>query len=160
MVENIINKNNLFSQKKILFILFVIEIPILSYLVYYYNSYIYLFPIILIFGTIFYFALIKFEFWILTTIISFAPLVAIKSEGITIFEIAIAFYIFVPLALWLIKKVFIEKESIILNRGDFFIFLFYFICLGSIILTLINNFSLSLWFKEMIVFSCYFIFFH
>ena len=154
-----INKPVLFTNTKLIVIFALSELPFLFYLAYYYSSFIFLFPVIILFGILFFFALLNFDFWILSSIVAYIPLIAIKSEGISIAEIALAFYIFIPMGVWFFKTLFVQKKKIFFGIGDIFLLIFYLICLFSVVFTIINNFTVTLWFKEMIVFSGYLFYF-
>jgi O-antigen ligase len=131
------------------------EIPILIYLVYYFSEYLFIFPALVFFSALFFYSIINEEFWVLTSIICYAPLLIIKSEGITMIEIGIACYLFIPLAIWFIKNLYFTKTKIFESTGDYMIIIFYLFCVFSIVITITNNYSPLLWLKEIIVFSGY-----
>jgi O-antigen ligase len=154
-----LNSFKYFTNRRLLIFLVLFELPILGYLTYFYSNYIYFFPVLIIFGLIFFYTFINFEFWILSSIVAYVPLVLIKSESISIVEVVFAFYIFVPLGVWFIKKIFIRKEILFKGTGDYLFLIFYIICLFSIIITKINDFETLPWFKETTVFSGYLLYF-
>ena len=154
-----LNNFKLYSHARLLVFLVLFELPVLGYLTYYYANYIQFFPVAIIFGLIFFCALNNFEFWILSSIIAYIPLVVNKAEGISLIDVGIALYIFIPLAIWFIKKVFVEKEVLFEGMGDVFLLIFYLLCIFSITLTILNSFDVFLWFKDMIIFSGYLFYF-
>jgi O-antigen ligase len=83
----------------------------------------------------------------------------IESEGISIFEILIALYLFIPLSFWFFKKLFIIHERIFLNFSDYLIISFIIYCFLSIFFTISNQFSVLKWLRELIVFAGYLFYF-
>ena len=151
--------NDFFSERKILFLLLAIEVPFLLYITYYYSDYIYFFPLLVIGGLIFCYAIINEEFWLLSAILANFPLMVIKTEGLSFLEIAGATYIYLPLIIWFFKKIFIEKKTLFEDLADILFLVFYLTCIFSIVFTKIYDFNILLWFKELAVFSGYLMFF-
>jgi O-antigen ligase len=155
-----INKfiQNLFSYRWF-YAFGLIEIPVLIYLINFYSEYLFVFPVFVLFSAIFVYSILNEEFWVLTSIICYAPLLIMKSEGITMFEVGIACYLFVPMAIWFVKNLYVNKTNVFESAGDYLLFIFYLLCLFSIVLTITYTYSPLMWFKEIIVFTGYLFYF-
>jgi O-antigen ligase len=115
--------------------------------------------LLVIAGLISCYTIINEEFWLLSAILAHFPLAIVKSEGISLLEVAAAIYIYIPLAVWFMRKIFVEKQNIVENFTDVVFLVFYLTCIFSFVFTKIYNFDTLLWFKELAVFSGYLIFF-
>jgi len=76
-----------------------------------------------------------------------------KDEGVTPAEVAFVVYAFGYLVFWLFKTILVERRPVFRSSADFFLCVFFGICIVSGVVTLAWDGTLFLWFRETMSFA-------
>ncbi|MCI0708309.1 MAG: O-antigen ligase family protein [Ignavibacteriae bacterium] len=110
------------------------------------------FPFLCIGVLVFYVCVKNIYVWMPVSILGHVVLFMQKTEEITASELAFGVLFYGILLYWLFEKVFIKKERLATSSGDSWLIFFFVIGLLSIVPAVLYSNSLSLWFREYLVF--------
>ncbi len=125
----------------------------------YYDQYATYLPLLLLGCIYFYYSLRYPLLWVVSVILLHTVYLYQKSEGISPLEVLFAIYFYAPLAIWFYDKIIIRGEKIVRTKFDLLLLTFTTVCVLSVVLTLLNEFSVIKWFRELIVFMTYLLYF-
>jgi len=91
------------------------------------------------------------KIWIYVSVLLFAPILILRDEGISIFEIAFSVVVILGLVVYFFFKLFIEKKSIVQNYGDLLILLFFIFLPFNGLVAYLNDVDLFYWLREVLV---------
>lgn len=76
-----------------------------------------------------------------------------QEEGVNFFDIFFAIYYTGSLIFWFFWYMFVQKKSFVNNIADFFLFSFFFLCLATIFISVLNGVPIFQAIRELLVFS-------
>lgn len=114
-------------------------------------------PLAVIAGFCFYWSLKQPSAWMFVIILSHI-LILRSTEHITIGEVIFGLYYFGTIVGWYVKK-FLLRGKISTSDGDQYLIFFFCLCLLSLIPALMNEADIIKWFRELIIFLAYLLYF-
>lgn len=91
------------------------------------------------------------KIWVYVSILMFAPILALRDEGVSPIEIAFSVVVILGLVIYFFYKFFIEKKSIVENYGDLFILLFFVFLPFNGLVAYLNDVDLFYWLREVLI---------
>ncbi len=91
------------------------------------------------------------KLWIYVSILLFAPILALRDEGISPLEIVFSIVVILGLVVYFVFIFFVKKKPVILNFGDFLILSFFFLVPINALVAYLNDVNLLFWLREVLI---------
>jgi hypothetical protein len=95
----------------------------------------------------------------LSIIILFHSIIIIQTPEISLSEIIFSVYFLFLFLYWFYKRIMIQRERVVEEKADYFLLLFLILVFLSFIPALINGVNMFYWFRELIPFLSFILFF-
>lgn len=97
--------------------------------------------------------------WVYSTILMLPLYLISRDTDVNPMEIAVYTYILSGLLFWFISILFVKREKIVNNIGDFMLILFIVFAFFNIIIAYLNDVDMFSWFKEYSLYTLYLLYF-